>query len=209
MPVPEAISVMIIPILATNFYQILRNGQFKEVLCRFWPAILFLVLGIPIGTFGLTVLKTAWLDLVLGALVAAFVTANLFPQPFAIRPRYERWFGPPVGLVSGVIGGLSGQYGPPIGIYLLALKVPKDAFIATMAVTLEIGGVTLFGSMISFHVLHARGLFYSGLAVIPAFIGLVLGEHVRNRFSQEAFRKGVLLILLLTAAFLIRHGLHG
>lgn len=61
----------------------------------------------------------------------------------------------------------------------------------------------------SFHVLHLQGLVHSTLAVIPAFAGLVLGEHARNRFSQETFRKAVLLILIVTAAFLIRRGLHG
>lgn len=209
MPVPEAISVMIVPILLTNLYQMFRNEKIKLTVGRFWPAILFLVLGVPIGTFGLTVLKTTWLDLVLGFVVILFVVSNLLRQPFTISPRHERWFGPPVGLVSGVLGGLSSQYGPPFGIYLLALKVPKDTFIATMAVTLEIGGVTLLISLMSFHVLHLQGLVYSAAAVIPAFVGLILGEHARNRFSQATFRKAVLLILIVTAAFLIRRGLHG
>jgi uncharacterized membrane protein YfcA len=209
MPVPEAVSLMIVPILVTNLYQMLRNSEIKQALTRFWPAILFLVLGMPIGTFGLTVLKTSRLDLVLALVVIAFVISNLFPRPFTISPRHERWWGPPVGLVSGVIGGLSSQYGPPIGLYLLALKVPKDTFIATMAVTLEIGGVVLFISLLSFHVLQAQGLMYSSLAVVPAFIGLVIGEHARSRFSQETFQKAVLLTLLVTAAFLIRRGLHG
>lgn len=209
MPVPQAISVMTVPILLTNIYQMFRNEKIVLTLRRFWPAILFLILGIPIGTFGLTVLKMASLDLVLGAVVIAFVLSNLLPQRFTIGPQHERWFGPPVGLVSGVIGGLSSQYGPPIGMYLLALKVPKDTFIATIAVTSEIGGITLLASLMSFHVLHLQGLVHSTLAVIPAFAGLVLGEHARNRFSQETFRKAVLLILIVTAAFLIRRGLHG
>lgn len=209
MPVPEAISVMILPILITNLYQMLRNRDFTQAFVRFWPAMLFLVIGVPIGTFGLTMLKTAWLDLVLAAVVIAFVVSNLLLQPFTIAPRYERWFGPPVGLVAGILGGLSSQYGPPFGIYLLALKVPKDTFIATMAVTLEIGGVILFVSLLSFHVMHVQGLMYSAVAVIPALLGLVAGEHARSRFSQETFRKAVLVILLVTAAFLIKRGLHG
>lgn len=209
MPVPEAIAVMILPILATNFYQVFRNGRIKEVVGRFWPVILFLVIGVPLGTFGLTVLKTSRLDLVLGIVVIAFVISNLLPRQFAIAPRHERWVGAPVGLIAGVIGGLSSQYGPPLGIYLLSLDVPKDAFIATMSLTLELGGLALLASMLSFHVLHAQELIYSALAVIPATIGLVLGEHTRNRFSQDAFRKAVLVILVITAAFLIRRGLHG
>ena len=207
MPVPEAVSMMIAPILITNLYQIFRNSNIKQTVGRFWPAILFLAIGIPIGTFGLTIIKTAWLDLVLAVVVIAFVISNLFPQPFTISPRHERLWGPPVGLISGVIGGLSSQYGPPLGIYLLALKVPKDTFIATTAVTFEIGAVILFVSLLSFHVLNMQGLMHSSLAVIPALIGLVLGEHARNRLSQETFRKAVLLILIVTAAFLIRRGL--
>ncbi|MGH7716253.1 MAG: TSUP family transporter, partial [Vulcanimicrobiaceae bacterium] len=113
------------------------------------------------------------------------------------------------GLAAGVLGGISSQYGPPLGIYLLALGVPKDTFISTMAVTLGIGAVALLFSLISFHVLHAHEMLYSALAVIPAFLGLVLGELARNRFSQKTFRKAVLLILFVTAAFLIRRGLHG
>ena len=209
MPVPEAIAVMILPILATNLYQVFRNGKVNETVGRFWPAILFLVLGVPLGTFGLTMLKTSRLDLVLGIVVIVFVISNLLPRQFSIAPQHERWVGAPVGLVAGVIGGLSGQYGPPLGIYLLSLNVPKDAFIATMSLTLEVGGLALLASMLSFHVLHVQELTYSTLAVIPAFVGLVLGEHARNRFSQDAFRKAVLVILVVTAAFLIRRGLHG
>ena len=209
MPVPQAISVLILPILATNVYQALRSGKILEALRRFWPVILFLAIGIPIGTFGLTSLNRSYLDFALGTIVIVFALANLVPGAFTIRPQHERWLAPVFGIGAGIIGGISGQYGVPIGVYLLAIKVSKETFIATMAVALGLGGIALLVSFASFGVLRAHELLYSAVATVPALAGIAIGERLRDRLSQETFRKAVLLVLIISGVVLIRRALHG
>ena len=49
MPVPTAISVMLMSMLFTNIYQMVHGGQLVPAFRRFWPLLITLIVGISVG----------------------------------------------------------------------------------------------------------------------------------------------------------------
>lgn len=52
-------------------------------------------------------------------------------------------------------------------------------------------------------------LILSCISALPVLVGLLIGQVIQRRMPQEAFRKGLLLILVSTGASLILRALFG
>ena len=98
---------------------------------------------------------------------------------------------PIVGLVAGLLGGVSSFYGPPILMYMVALKLPKDFFISAVSVAFFLGALPLIVSLMFYGAMGRDELILSALSVAPVFAGLLLGQTIQKRMPQEAFRKGL------------------
>ncbi|MFQ5971369.1 MAG: sulfite exporter TauE/SafE family protein [Alphaproteobacteria bacterium] len=201
-----AIALMVVPILSSNAWQALQGGLIGEVLRRFWSAMPGLIVLSVIGAQFISKVEPSAGSLVMGLIVIAFVIYQLRPLGAATPLRAERWLTPLVGVLSGGLGGVSHFYGPPLIAYLVALRLPKDMFVATVATWFVIGNIPLYGSLALSRVLDLQVLVASSLASGPALLGLVIGRRLRRHVSQDTFHKLLLLALLVVAGNLIRVG---
>ncbi|MEA2963710.1 MAG: hypothetical protein QOI46_3808, partial [Alphaproteobacteria bacterium] len=49
----------------------------------------------------------------------------------------------------------------------------------------------------------------STAATLPVVLGMVLGQHMRDRIAPETFKKLVLIAVMAAGAELVRHGFFG
>lgn len=203
MPVREAVALMALPMLLTNTYQMLNGGRMGTIVSRFWILLVALVLGIATGGYFLTALASSVLAAVLGIVVLISSIIALLRGRRAIPRSIERWANPAVGLGAGIIGGIAGLWGAPLGAYLAALQMDKEDFISAVGVSFGIGSVALLLTLIGYGAFGIPQLITSGMALVPAFIGLLLGQGLRNLVSQETFRRAVLGTLMITGLLLV------
>lgn len=101
------------------------------------------------------------------------------------------------GMVSGFLAGIIGTGGAIRGMTLTALGLPKNVFVGTSA--LIDMGVDLSRSVVYIE----QGYFEKQFLIyIPALIGVAwlgtwLGKLILNKLSEEAFKKVVLVFLLV------------
>ena len=209
MPVPTAISVMLMSMLFTNIYQMVHGGQLVPAFRRFWPLLITLIVGISVGAHLLRSLETAVLSTVLGTVVILFALINFYQPRIIITPKQEQWVGPVVGLSAGILGGVAGLFGTPLGVYLVALRMPKDSFIGAIGTLFGVGTVPLLFSLVAFGIFGPREFLYSSMGLIPAFTGLLIGQRVRAWIPQESFRKVVLITLMVMGINLVRRAVMG
>jgi len=62
-------------------------------------------------------------------MVTAYAVMSLWRLRLVIPPAHERWAGAMAGLCAGVIGGATSMFAPPLVIYLVALRLPKETFV--------------------------------------------------------------------------------
>jgi hypothetical protein len=95
-----------------------------------------------------------------------------------------------VGLVAGALGGLTGTWGPPTVLYLIALETPKAKQILVQGVVYGLGSVSLLVGHIQSGVLNMTTLPFSAALLIPAFLGMQLGFRMSDRLNPGPVPQG-------------------
>ena len=206
----EAIGFMLLPSLCANIWQGLVGGFFRELLKRFWAFFLAAVLGIAVGV---TILAGGRNDVLLGILgtvlciyVIITLTHKKFPPP---RPERERYYGPLTGGLGGVMFGMTGVFIVPAILYLQALDMKRDMLVQAMGLSFLIITATLMVLMARWQLLDGERVLISGFAIVPMFAGITLGYYCRQFISEEAFRRIILIGLLISGIHLLGRSIFG
>jgi hypothetical protein len=206
-PVDVALALLVLPIVSTNLWQGLQGGYFMAIARRFWSMIAMLGVGIFVGASIVAGIDDRTLFLVIGMAIVVFVGFSVWQPRFVLDDKTVRWLSPIVGFLSGVIGGISTIYGPPMLIVLTSLRLPKDFFVAAVGVVLFSGSIFLTIAFSSVKILTADLVLPSALSALPVFAGMYAGRVLRNRIPQEGFRRVILLSLFLISLNLIRRAI--
>jgi uncharacterized membrane protein YfcA len=207
LPKEWALALMILPVAFSNLFLGFEGRLFGPSLRRFWPVILAVACGILLGAMGLAALPQEHFLLVVGLVVIGFALAEQFRLVLPVPAAHERLVGIAAGLFGGLLGGVSTAYGPPLIMYLSALRLPKVEFIAAIGAIWTFASLTLILAFNLSGILVGERLWWSLAACVPVGLGLWLGSRVRDRIPQEPFRRLVRLALLLLGANLVRRGL--
>jgi len=201
--VPTAVALLPIPILLSNLWQSLSSGQVLRTLRRFAALIVALVVGTFVGARLLVNMDQRTLLGIVGAAVLVFATSAHFPRHLRVGPRTERWLGMPVGFIGGLLGGMTTFFGPPLIMFLFALNLEKDEFVGTIATIYLCAAIPLAVALGMFGFMGPQEYAWSTAAAAPLFLGVLVGQWLRSRISQSAFRRGLLLMLLVVGVRLI------
>ena len=128
---------------------------------------------------------------------------------FHIAPRWRHPSEWGVGFLSGAIGGLTGTWGPPTVLYLIALNMPKAKQMLVQGVVYGLGSVSLLVGHLQSGVLNAVTIPWSAALLIPAFLGMQVGFWMSDRLNPEMFSRVTLIVLIVAGANLVRRGLLG
>jgi len=211
MPPETALAALILSVLSTNLHQSLRFGVRPawESALKYWRMIATTCLGIVISAPFVVYLPQQLLFGLLGVPVMGFALLQLSGwKPFIHkRHRHPAEYG--LGMIGGLYGGISGIWGPPVIVYLLAVGAQKAEMVRVLGVIFMIGAVVLTAAHIGSGVLNARTLPLSAAMVLPAFLGMWAGFQLQDRLDAERFRRWTLLVLMVIALNLIRRALFG
>lgn len=109
----------------------------------------------------------------------------------------------PAGAFGGLVGTLFGTGGPFYVAYLHGRQLDKVAFRATFSTIFLLDGVNRIVSYALSGFLDER-FFTMLLWLAPVMaIGIFVGRHLHSDISQEAFRRGISALLILSAAVLL------
>jgi uncharacterized membrane protein YfcA len=202
------IGLLFVPILATNFLQMIEGGYYRVTLHRFKSLLFSILAATIISVQILARIDAMTVSLILGCIVAAFCILQLFPLRPTIPKQLEAYLSPIVGTIAGLLGGVSTLFGPPLVMYLIALRLPKEEFIATVAQLFFVVGAVLYFTLAVTGALTLELVVASAFVTIPVAIGLAIGRKIRKQISREAIFQRVLVAVLLIAGLnLIRRGL--
>ena len=205
-PLPKAIGLLIMSSFATSAWQSVGGGHLVPSIKRFWPLLLGLTLGIAISVKALVAFDMDLLYLILGAIILAYSVVLHRRLVISVVPRVDRWLGPLVGLIGGLVCGISMLLGPIFAMYFSGLRLPKETFIGGVALTGWYAMVVLSMSMSHYELFGGPDVLASVMALIPSFLGLALGQFLRRHVNEDLFRKCLAAALFLIGVSLILKG---
>lgn len=201
----EAIVLLLLPIIVTNIYQFSRSQDRFQTARRYKVFALAIMISIFVTAWHITAFPTEILTIVIGVAMIAFASQWLFGLSFSIGPGVSWQLG--AGVISGILGGLSSIWSPPVVMYLMARKTPKEGFIAATGFLFLVGSVPLAVGLFMSGVLTMVAVIKSLLGLGAALIGFRIGEMLRAHISQDMFRKAVLIAFMIMGARLVFNGL--
>ncbi|KNE24585.1 MULTISPECIES: sulfite exporter TauE/SafE family protein [Achromobacter] len=206
LPPPTAISLLVVPVLISNLWQAIQADKPIMYAARFkWLSLSLLVSTVVSVRLSLA-LPTDLLSLLVAASVICAVVLMMYKPEGAIPRKKELPLGVAVGILAGMMGGLSSMTGPFIITYLLALKLPRDEFVGSISIIYLFGMIPLYLALAYYGRLGLVETSMSMLAIVPMALGMFIGRRMRTFLSEEAFRRVLLGFLASVAVLLVSKG---
>ncbi|QDI77242.1 MULTISPECIES: sulfite exporter TauE/SafE family protein [Leisingera] len=203
-----ALAGLILPTLVTNGMQALRQGPAAALasIRRFRVFLLTGLVCLLLSAQMVRVLPQQALLLVIGLPVTVFACIQLMGKVLTLSNPSRRSEAV-VGGVAGLIGGVSGVWGPPTVAYLTALGTEKTEQIRVQGVIYGLGAVALLVAHTGSGVMRAETAPFSLALIVPAVAGMWIGGRLHDRIDQALFRQATLVVLLVAGLNLLRRGL--
>jgi len=203
MSLPAAVAIIVLPMIVTNFVQMMISGHIKLTIKRHWGLFLPLFITLPMGVFLLSSVETTYLLITVGCVLILIASLEISGVSFAFLGRREQLFAPVIGAIAGIIGGITTLYGTLPVFFFIAIGLDKEKFVAAVSVLLFFGSIVLMLSLHSMNFINATYLTYSILGLAPLFAGMWAGTKVRHMVDQVTFKKIVLILVMLIGVVMI------
>ena len=205
MPPTEAIPLLWLSILATNSLQFARASDRLAIAREYWLFAAAIMISIFIASMFIADYPTGLLTGAIGVAMVLFSLNLLLGIKLKIGPGHGWHLG--FGILAGVLGGISSIWSPIVAMYLVARDASKEKFIGTTGFLFLAGALPLGAGQLVAGIMTLPVFIKSVLALCVVLIGFRIGEKLRDKVSQELFRKAVLIAFFLMGCRLILNGL--
>ncbi|WP_421866104.1 sulfite exporter TauE/SafE family protein [Motiliproteus sp.] len=200
---PSAMALLLVPSLLTNLQQAFSGGAFRLLLTRLWPFLLAAVAMVGLGAKALVSVELSLLSALLGAVLVCYGLLSLAGFKLQILPGRERVSGIGLGLVNGLLTGMTGSFVVPGVLYLQAIGLPRDQLVQSMGMLFSVSTLALGLSLGGQQLLSPELGLLSLIGVLPAVAGMWLGQQLRRRMSETLFRRALFIVLMLLGGYLM------
>jgi len=202
MPPLQAAALLVVPNLVTNLWQLAAGGDVRPVLRRLWPMLAGIAVGTGLGVLMLPVEGARWATPALGAMLALYALLGLLHPALRLPERHERWAGPFAGMLTGIATVATGVFVIPTVPYLQALGFSRAALVQALGLSFLTSAIALAPALAGTGAFGVSSGGWSLLALAPALAGMFAGQAMRERITQETFRRSFFSGLLLLGAYL-------
>ncbi len=199
---PSAMALLLVPSFVTNVWQGMVGGHARVIVQRLWPFLAMATITVWLGAIALAHFELPTLSALLGVLLVTYAVIALSGFRITVAARNEKWVGPLLGAVNGILTGMTGSFVVPGVMFLQAIGLSRDMLIQAMGMLFTVSTLALAIALQSNDLLTFQHGISSAGAVLPAIAGMILGQRVRQRLPELLFRK-VFFVSLLVLGFYI------
>jgi len=174
---------------------------------RLWRLFPWVAGGVVLGSVMLNRVNDAQVRILIGAILLGMVALHFWRQralardadSFGARLPHTWWFGGLTGVLAGFTTMVANAAGPVMVMFLLAMGLPKLAFLGTMAWFFLV--VNAFKIPFSIHLglINPGSLLLDAALLLTMVPGALLGPVVIRHINQRVF-EGIVIVLALAAA---------
>ena len=204
--IEAALPLLVIPSFVTNVWQGAVGGHAVALFRRFGVALAIIPVATYFGYHFVFVEAPQAMNRALGVALLAYAGLGLQSVRFVVPAYAEPALTPVVGVVNGLITGVTGTFVIPVVMYLEALGLDRDEIVQMMGITFSISTAALAAVLLMHDAYRIDAGIVSAAAVVPAIAGMILGARLRARLAPATFRKWLLVGLGLIGLKLLVMG---
>ncbi|WP_442783493.1 sulfite exporter TauE/SafE family protein [Collimonas fungivorans] len=203
MPPVAAATLLILPSFVTNLWQLLAGPGFVALARRLWTMMAGIAVGTIAGVWLMTNDSGGWTAIALGVVLVIYALFGLAARQLSVPAQAERPASPLVGLMTGLITGGTGVFVIPAVPYIQALGLDKEDLVQALGLSFTVSTIALAIGLQRQGAFELGDIGTSSLAVLPALLGMWLGQHVRRRVSPATFRRWFFICLIVLGLQLV------
>ena len=204
----QAATLLIIPSMVTNIWQLFAEGNVWRLVCRFYP----LLLGIIVGSIW-SIFPTLGhshgsfhSEALLGAMLALYGLYGLFAKRMPNLAPHEKWLSPIIGYLGGALTVATGVVVIPVVPYLQSLHLKRDDLVQSLGLAFTVSTICL-AIFLHQNSVEDTPIDYklSLIALIPSLLGMWVGTKIRYRIPEQKFRKVFFCGLVIFGLYSVLH----
>ena len=199
--IKTAVLITVVPNIAVNLLSVVRGGNWRESIGRYWPMAVWVGLGTIIGTHFLLVASPELLQILLAAMIVVFLLQERIRQlDLTWIRRHPAASGAAFGVLAGLFSGAVNVSAPPLVIYFMMLELPPLA-LTQMLNLCFIAGKTIQAATLSVSGPGSLPLLTASLPLtVVAIAALLVGTQLQKRLSPHIYSK---ILRATLAAFVV------
>lgn len=186
---PQAAALLLVPSTVTNLWQLAVGGALRPLLARLWPMLLMIVLGTGLGTWWLGLGSGHSMTRALGGALFLYALSGLLLPQSNLPSTWEPWLGPLCGLLTGIVTAATGVFVIPAVPYLQALGLQRNELVQALGLSFTVSTLALGAGLFWRGDVGSGELGASLLALLPALLGMLFGQWLRQRISAVLFKR--------------------
>lgn len=204
----QAATLLIIPSLVTNIWQLFAEGHVLRLIRRFWSLLLGIIVGTIWSVFPTLGQGKFQSEILLGGMLALYGAYGLFAKNMPNLAPHEKWLSPIIGYLGGALTVATGVIVIPVVPFLQSLNLKRDDLVQSLGLAFTVSTVCL-AIYLYLNPVDQMNIDWkmSLIALIPALIGMWFGTKIRYRIPEQKFRKLFFLGLVLFGSYMVLHQL--
>lgn len=203
---PQAAALLLVPSTVTNLWQLAFGGALKTLLRRLWPMLALIAIGTGWGSWWLGLGSGQGMTRALGGALCLYALSGLLLPPLRVPTAYEPWLGPLCGLLTGLVTAATGVFVIPAVPYLQALGLQRNELVQALGLSFTVSTLALGAGLFWRGEVGSGELGASMLALLPALLGMMFGQWLRQRISALLFKRVFFIGLGLLGLHLLISG---
>ena len=195
--IEAAMPLLVIPSFVTNVWQGAIGGHALALFRRFGVALAIIPIATWAGYHYVFIAAPEAMERVLGAVLIIYAGAGLATLRLSVPARAEPALTPLLGVVNGLVTGVTGTFAVPMVMYLEAVGLDRDHLVQMMGIAFSVSTAALAAVLILHGAYRIDVGYVSAAAVLPAIAGMVAGARFRARLTPGGFRRWLLVALAL------------
>lgn len=204
----QAATLLIIPSMVTNVWQLFAEGQVLKLIRRFWTLLLGIIVGSAWSVFPTLGHGSFHSEALLGGMLALYGVYGLFAKSMPDLSKHEHWLSPIMGYLGGALTVATGVVVIPVVPYLQSLHLKRDELVQALGLAFTVSTLCL-AVYLHLDPVKDTPIDYqmSLIALLPALIGMWLGTKIRYRILEQKFRKVFFAGLVIFGLYMVLHQL--
>jgi uncharacterized protein len=198
----KAAAMLVVPSLVTNFWQMAAGPYFWPLVRRLGTMLAAACIGTWLGAGWLTGPNARYGAIALGLSLIVYAILSLASVRISVPRNKEVWLGPTAGFLTGLITAATGVFVIPAIIYLQGIGLEKEEFVQALGLSFTVSTIALAFNLIAAGALNVSLAGSTIVALIAALGGMWIGQIVRLKLDQAAFRRWFFAGLLLLGIYL-------
>ncbi|ENU18536.1 hypothetical protein F994_03056 [Acinetobacter bohemicus ANC 3994] len=202
----QAATLLIVPSMVTNVWQLFAEGHVLRLVRRFWSLLIGIIVGSIWSVFPTLGHGEFQSEALLGGMLTLYGLYGLFAKNMPNLAPYEKYLSPVMGYLGGALTVATGVIVIPVVPFLQSLHLKRDDLVQSLGLAFTVSTLCL-AVFLQQNRIEAMSFDYKMalIALFPALVGMWLGTKIRYRIPEQKFRKVFFCGLVIFGGYMVLH----